>query len=212
MIPLRRWYEKKLETVLLASALTAILSVLTIAVFIFVEGFPILQKQGWKFLLGYEWAPLSGIFGIFPMIVGSIYVTAGALLLGVPIGVCCAIYLAEFSPPWFADLIRPAVLILEGIPSVVYGFFGVVVMVPFIMNHFGGWGFSLLAGSSASVNDPANHDWHYGRCITFCSPRIQRRFSSFGCYPFANHKNSGVAGGALRHFRGLGFKLGPSCR
>lgn len=143
----RRWCERIIENGLLGSAVTAVLIVFLIAAFVVVEGFPIIAGHGLGFLLGREWAPLQGVFGVFPMIVGTLYVTVGALVLGVPVGLACAVYLAEYAPNWFADLIRPAVLLLEGIPSVVYGFFGVVVLVPFIMNHFGGWGFSLLAGA-----------------------------------------------------------------
>jgi phosphate transport system permease protein len=143
----RRWCEKVIEKSLFFSTTTAILIVFLIGAFVAVEGLPIITGHGLSFLFGGTWAPLDGEFGIFPMIVGSLYVTMGALLLGVPVGLACAIYLAEYAPVWFANLVRSAVLLLEGIPSVVYGFFGVVVMVPFIMNHFGGWGFSLLAGA-----------------------------------------------------------------
>lgn len=143
----RRCYERLVETCLLGSAVVAILIVFLIGAFVFIEGFPILSGHGLSFLFGKEWAPLQGVFGVFPMIVGTFYVTVGALILGVPVGLACAVYLAEYAPRWFAEMIRPAVLLLEGIPSVVYGFFGVVVLVPFIMNQFGGWGFSLLAGA-----------------------------------------------------------------
>lgn len=140
-------YEKVIEKGLFVSAASAILIVFLIGAFVVVEGFPIIADHGLSFLLGKTWAPLAGEFGVFPMIIGSLYVTLGALILGVPVGLGCAIYLAEFAPPWFANLIRPVVLLLEGIPSVVYGFFGLVVLVPFIMNNFEGWGFSLLAGA-----------------------------------------------------------------
>jgi phosphate transport system permease protein len=143
----RRWYERIVEKCLLGSAVAAVLIVFLIGAFVLFEGFPILSAHGLGFLLGREWAPLQGIFGVFPMIVGTFYATFGALILSVPVGLACAVYLAEYAPRWFAELIRPAVLLLAGIPSVVYGFFGVVVLVPFIMNRFGGWGFSLLAAS-----------------------------------------------------------------
>jgi len=143
----RRWYERIIEKGLFASAAAAILIVLLIGGFVLAEGFPIITGHGAAFLFGRTWSPLAGEFGIFPMIMGTFYVTAGALLLGLPVGLACAVYLAEFAPAWFARLIRPAVQLLAGIPSVVYGFFGVVVLVPFIMDNLGGWGFSVLAGA-----------------------------------------------------------------
>ncbi len=99
------------------------------------------------FLLGREWAPLSGQFGIFTFIVGSLCITFGALVLGVPLGVACAVYIAEFAPKKWALVLKPAIELLAGIPSVVYGFLGVMWLAPFIRNHFGGPGLSILAAS-----------------------------------------------------------------
>ncbi|ACA60450.1 phosphate ABC transporter permease subunit PstC [Candidatus Desulforudis audaxviator] len=143
----RRWYERIVEKCLLGSAAAAVLIVFLIGAFVLLEGLPILSGHGLDFMFGRDWSPLQGVFGVFPMIVGTFYVTIGALILGVPVGLACAVYLAEYAPRWFARLIRPAVQLLAGIPSVVYGFFGVVVLVPFIMDNLGGWGFSVLAGA-----------------------------------------------------------------
>lgn len=99
------------------------------------------------FLFGTTWRPANDVYGIFPMIVGSVYVTAGALLVGVPIGLLCAIFLSRFAHAKVAALLKPGVELLAGIPSVVYGFFGLVVIVPFIRDNLSGRGLSLLAAS-----------------------------------------------------------------
>ena len=99
------------------------------------------------FLLGREWRPGNDIYGIFPMILGSIYVTAGAIIIGVPIGLLTAVFLARYCPAGIYKVVKPGVELLAGIPSVVYGFFGMVVIVPFIRNNFGGSGSSILAAS-----------------------------------------------------------------
>jgi len=94
-----------------------------------------------------KWAPSQGEFGIFPMIVGSVSVTLGAALVGVPVGICCAIFLAEFAPAPLRNVFRPAIQLLAGIPSVVYGFWGLLFVVPLIRDYLGGPGLSILAGS-----------------------------------------------------------------
>jgi phosphate transport system permease protein len=119
-----------------------------ITFFIFEEGIPLILKVGPKaFLLGEKWIPSKGLFGIFPMIVSSFWVTLGALLFGIPLGLACTIFLSEFIPPSVATLFRPAIQLLAAIPSVIYGFWGLIILVPFIRNHLGGPGLSILAGS-----------------------------------------------------------------
>ena len=126
--------EKIYEKILLISAFVSVIIIVLIGGFIFKEGFPIIAKVGlFKFLLGKEWFPTSGVFGIFPMIVGTFAVTIGALVLGVPLGVATAIFLAEFAPSSVSKIIRPAVELLAGIPSVVYGLFGMVIVNEIIM-------------------------------------------------------------------------------
>ncbi|KJS14886.1 MAG: phosphate ABC transporter permease [Peptococcaceae bacterium BRH_c4b] len=143
-----RRHEKIIERILFLSATTAVLVVALICFFIFAEGLPVIQKYGlFHFILGQSWHPDDNVFGIFPMIIGSIYVTLGALILGVPLGVGCAIFLAEIAPKKITMFIRPAIELLAGIPSVVYGFYGLVVLVPLIMNTWGERGFSVLAAS-----------------------------------------------------------------
>jgi phosphate transport system permease protein len=127
----------------LAAACVSIIAVLLITVFLLVSGVPAIGEIGvFKFLLGTVWKPGNDIYGILPMILGSFYVTAGALILGVPVGVMTAIFLSRFASKRIVNLVKPAVQLLAGIPSVVYGFFGLVVIVPML----GGRG-SMLAAS-----------------------------------------------------------------
>ncbi|HBR34386.1 MAG TPA: phosphate ABC transporter permease subunit PstC, partial [Firmicutes bacterium] len=101
------------------------------------------------FLLGRTWKPnnIPPSYGVYPMILGSIYVTAGAVLIGVPIGLLTAIFMAWYCPDKLYRILKPAINLLAGIPSVVYGFFGLVVIVPFIRDTFGGTGSSMLTAS-----------------------------------------------------------------
>jgi len=134
--------------VFFALALASILMLVLITAFIVVEGAPIFAEVGVKnFIFGMTWAPSRGEFGIFPMIVGTVSVTLGAAIIGVPIGICCSIFLAEFAPVQLRNIFRPAIQLLAGIPSVVFGFWGLLFVVPFIRNHLGGPGLSILAGS-----------------------------------------------------------------
>ena len=136
------------EAIFLISALASIFAVAMICFFLFANGLPAIFKIGpLKFLTGTIWKPGNDIYGIFPMILGSIYVTAGAILIGVPIGILTAIYLSRFCPRGIYHVIKPAIDLLAGIPSVVYGFFGMVVIVPVVSQLFGGSGKSMLTTS-----------------------------------------------------------------
>ena len=130
---LRALREQAMALVFLLAALVSILCVGLICAFLFDNGIPAMREIGVPdFLLGRTWKPGNDIYGIFPMIVGSVYVTGGALVLGVPIALLTAVYLAYFCPKGLYCLLKPAVELLAGIPSVVYGFFGIVVLVPFV--------------------------------------------------------------------------------
>ncbi len=143
-----KYKEKAMEIVFLLAACVSILAVALICVFLFANGVPAMKEIGFAdFLLGREWRPGNDIYGIFPMILGSIYVTAGAIVIGVPIGLFTAVFLARYCPAGLYKVLKPGVELLAGIPSVVYGFFGMVVIVPFIRNNFGGSGSSILAAS-----------------------------------------------------------------
>jgi len=129
--------EKVMSVVFLLAALTSIVAVLLICIFLFANGIPAMTKIGlFRFLGGTEWSPADSppIFGILPMIVGSLYVTAGAILLGVPIGILAAVFMARVCPRKLYKKIKPSVDLLAGIPSVVYGFFGMAAIVPFTGN------------------------------------------------------------------------------
>ena len=140
--------EKIPQRVFFLIALSALSALGLITIFILVEGLPLIAKVGIvKFIFGLTWAPSQGEYGIFPMIIGSLSVTLGAVVLGVPVAICCAIFLAEFAPSTLANVARPAIQLLAGIPSVVYGFWGLVFIVPAIRNYLGGPGVSILAGS-----------------------------------------------------------------
>jgi len=140
--------EKVMEIVFLICACVSILCVALICVFLFANGIPAMQKIGvFDFLLGNKWKPGNDIYGIFPMILGSIYITAIAALIGVTIGIFTAVYLAKFCPPKLYKVLKPGVELLAGIPSVVYGFFGLCVIVPFVRDYIGGDGMSMLTAS-----------------------------------------------------------------
>lgn len=140
--------EKVMEIVFLICACVSILCVALICVFLFANGIPAIQKIGvFDFMLGQKWKPGNDIYGIFPMILGSIYVTAIATLIGVTIGIFTAVYLAKFCPPKLYKILKPGVELLAGIPSVVYGFFGLCVIVPFVRDYIGGDGMSMLTAS-----------------------------------------------------------------
>ncbi len=144
----RKWWDLIVRYVLLALALTAIASLAVITIFIFKEGLPIIAKAGLgDFLLTSNWRPQQGQFGILFMIIGSVWVTLGALALGGTFGVGCAIVLTEFCPRQVLAVLKPAIELLAGIPSVVYGFMGVRLLLPLIREHVGGPGPSVLAAS-----------------------------------------------------------------
>ncbi|MDD6331608.1 MAG: phosphate ABC transporter permease subunit PstC [Clostridium sp.] len=129
----KRVFEKIMEIIFLLCACMSILAVALICFFLFTRGIPGMAKIGlFKFLGGQVWKPGNNIYGILPMILGSVYVTGLALVIGVPIGLLTAIFMARFCPKKLYKIVKPAVDLLAGIPSVVYGFFGMVVIVPIV--------------------------------------------------------------------------------
>ena len=140
--------ETIMKFVFLLAATVSIVAVILICVFLFASGIPAIGEIGiFDFLFGTQWRPANDLYGILPMIVGSIYVTAGALVIGVPIGILTAVFMARFCPPWLYKIMKPATNLMAGIPSVVYGFFGLVILVPFVRDTFGGRGMSVLTAS-----------------------------------------------------------------
>lgn len=145
-----KFKEKFMEIIFFISASISIISLILICVFMFANGIPAIAEIGFfKFLFGKDWSPtnIPPSFGIFPMILGSLYVTVGAILLGVPIGILTAIYLAKFCPEKLYRYLKPAINLMAGIPSIVYGFFGLEVLVPLTRNIFKGTGNSILTAS-----------------------------------------------------------------
>ncbi len=140
--------EKGVQRLLSVIAFSAISALLLIALFIFKEGMPFILKYGLKdFLFSSEWYPQDGKYGIFPMIAASFWVTLGAMLVGAPLGIAGAVFLSEFAPKPVMHVIKPAIELLAAIPSVIYGFIGVMVLAPIIREVFGGPGLSIMAGA-----------------------------------------------------------------
>ncbi len=140
--------EVVMEVVFAILASISIIAVFVICYFLFARGIPAIKEIGLvKFITGKVWRPANNLYGILPMILGSIYVTVGALIIGVPIGVLMAVFMAKFCPVWLYKILKPVVNLLAGIPSIIYGYFGMVVLVPFIRDNVGGKGFSILTTS-----------------------------------------------------------------
>lgn len=145
---MRKYSESIMKIVFLLSAAVSILAVLLICWFLFSEGLPTIGEIGvLNFLTGTVWKPLENHFGILPMIVGSCYVTAGAIIIGVPVGLLCAIYMAKFCPGGIYRILKPAIDLLAGIPSIIYGFFGLMVIVPVMQQLTGTSGKGVLTAS-----------------------------------------------------------------
>ena len=143
----KNFKEKLMEVVFFIAACASILAVTLICVFIFQGGWAAVREIGLaEFLGGTKWKPTADnpSFGIFPMIMGSIYVTGGALIIGVPIGILTAVFMARFCPKWLHRWLKPAFELLAGIPSIVYGFFGLMVLVPLVRQFFPGNGNSMF--------------------------------------------------------------------
>lgn len=146
-----RLKETIMRWVFAAAALICVAAVALICVFLFAGGLPFFTRYNvWNFLSGQRWAPAdgdAGVYGVLPMIVGSAYITAGALVIGGPIGILTGIYLARFCPPTLTKVLNPTIALMAGVPSVVYGFFGITTLVPLVRGLFGGNGFSILTAS-----------------------------------------------------------------
>ena len=146
---MKKYKEQVMHAVFFIAACASVLAVALICLFLFVNGIPAMKEIGiFKFLLGTMWKPGNNIYGILPMIMGSIYVTAGAILIGVPIGILTSVFMASYCPKKVYHFFKSAIDLLAGIPSVVYGFFGLMMLVPLIRNLFHkGNGSSILSAS-----------------------------------------------------------------
>lgn len=144
----QKFKEFFMRMVFMVCACVSVAAVVMICIFMFANGLPAISEIGpINFLFGMEWKPSQDLYGIFPMIIGSIYVTAGAIVVGVPIGILTAVFLAHYCPKRIYKLIKPAIDLLAGIPSIVYGFFGLVVIVPIIQELTNTSGKGILTAS-----------------------------------------------------------------
>ena len=145
---MNRFKEQAMKIVFMVAACASVLAVFLICLFLFANGIPAIAKIGpLKFLLGTVWKPSNDKFGIFPMIIASIYVTGGAILVGVPIALFTSVFMARYCPKKIYRPLKSGIELMAGVPSIVYGFFGLVVLVPFIRNTFEGNGNSILTAS-----------------------------------------------------------------
>lgn len=145
---MNRLIEKCVEILFMLAALVCIIAVAVICFFLFKNGIPAMAEIGFAdFVFGMKWKPGNELFGIFPMIIGSVIVTALSILMGVPIGIFGAIFMVFYCPEKIYKMLKPLIDLLAGIPSIVYGFFGLVVIVPLMQSWFGGSGKSVLAAS-----------------------------------------------------------------
>lgn len=145
---MQKFKEVFMHLVFLLAAFVSIAAVALICIFLFANGIPAMKEVGFfKFMTGEVWRPGNDLYGILPFILGSIYVTAGALILGVPIGLLTAVFLAKFCPAGLYKIIKPFINLMAGIPSVIYGFFGMCVLVPLVRQLFGVNGNTMLTAS-----------------------------------------------------------------
>lgn len=165
-----------MQVIFAVAACASVLAVALICIFLFANGIPAMSKIGFgKFLTGELWRPKNDIYGIFPMIVGSLYVTAGAIIIGVPIGILTAVFMAFYCPKAIYRPLKMATELLAGIPSVVYGFFGLVVLVPWVREI----GRSLHRGGNGSQYDHCIHSaWNDDPANGHRSDRISTQSSS----------------------------------
>lgn len=137
-----------MKVIFMIAACVSVLAVFLICIFLFANGIPAIGKIGpLEFLFGTVWRPSNDIYGILPMIVASIYVTGGAIVIGVPVAIFTSVFMARYCPKKIYRPLKSGVELMAGVPSIVYGFFGLVVLVPFIRQTFGGTGTSMLAAS-----------------------------------------------------------------
>ena len=145
---MRQFKEQFMKIIFLIAACTSVLAVALICIFLFANGVPAMTKIGiWDFLSGERWRPSNDIYGSLPMILGSVYVTAGAIVIGVPIGLGCAVFMAHYCPKQIYGVAKAAVNLMAGVPSVVYGFFGLVCIVPMMQQMTGRDGSTMLTAS-----------------------------------------------------------------
>ncbi len=143
----RNWLEMAIETVIKLSGISIIMIVALIFLFLLREGLPTFLDIPLRQLFGSRWYPIEGIFGLWPLIVGSLLVTAGAVIIAVPLGLTTAIYLGEIAPVWQREILKPLIEMLAGIPSIVLGFLGWIALAPLLQTLGAPTGLTALSGS-----------------------------------------------------------------
>jgi phosphate transport system permease protein len=143
----RRWVEFIVERLIWLAGISTIIIVALIFYFLVREGLPAFLDIPLRQLLGSRWYPIQGMFGIWPLVVGSILVTVGAIFIAVPLGLTTAIYLGEIAPRWQRELLKPLIEVLAGIPSIVLGFLGWVALAPLVQQLGASTGLTAFTGS-----------------------------------------------------------------
>lgn len=145
---MKKYSEKIMAAIFAIAASVSVISVVLICYFLFSNGIGAIIDIGFtNFIFGKEWRPGNDIYGIFPMIIGTFYITGGALVIGIPIGLLMAVFLSRYCPKKIYGFVNSLVELLAGIPSIIYGFFGMVVLVPFVKNNFAGNGNSIFTAA-----------------------------------------------------------------
>lgn len=145
---MKKYSEKIMAAVFAIAASVSVISVILICYFLFSNGIGAMADIGFtNFIFGKEWRPSNDIYGIFPMILGTFYITGGSLVIGIPLGLLMAVYLSRYCPKKIYGIVNSLVELLAGIPSIIYGFFGMVVLVPFVKNNFAGNGNSIFTAA-----------------------------------------------------------------
>lgn len=145
---MKKYSEKIMAVIFAIAASVSVISVILICYFLFSNGIGAMADIGFtNFIFGKEWRPGNDIYGIFPMILGTFYITGGSLVIGIPLGLLMAVFLSRYCPKKIYGLVNSLVELLAGIPSIIYGFFGMVVLVPFVKNNFAGNGNSIFTAA-----------------------------------------------------------------
>lgn len=145
---MKKYSEKIMAVIFAIAASVSVISVILICYFLFSNGIGAMADIGFtNFIFGKEWRPGNDIYGIFPMILGTFYITGGSLVIGIPLGLLMAVYLSRYCPKKIYGIVNSLVELLAGIPSIIYGFFGMVVLVPFVKNNFAGNGNSIFTAA-----------------------------------------------------------------
>lgn len=145
--PRRRWGEWLIEWLIRSAGISAILIIGLIFLFLLREGLPAFVRAPPSQLLGVRWYPIEGLYGLLPLLAGSLVVTLGAVLIAVPLGLVTAIYLGEIAPPWQREVLKPLIEVLAGIPSIVLGFLGWVVLAPLVQQMGAPTGLTAFTGA-----------------------------------------------------------------